>query len=100
MSDENQKIDISHHEGQKRFVITVDGEAAGFASYVDGTDYRNFNHTVVRPEFRGRGLSAPLIRFALDDARENGIRIHDSCSAVSHFISKNPEYGELKNKQR
>lgn len=96
MSDDTGKIDITHHENQKRFVITLDGEAAGFASYVDGTDYRNFNHTVIKPEFRGRGLSTPLIKYALDDARTNGIRIHDSCWAVSGFIKKNPEYEDLK----
>ncbi len=95
MGDE-KKIEVSHHEGQKRFVITVDGTPAGFASYVDGTDYRNFNHTVVKPEFRGQGLSLPLIKFALDEARDAGIRIHDSCSAVAGFIKKNPEYMDLK----
>ena len=95
MSAQKQNIEITHNDGQKRFVITVDSEAAGFASYVDGTDYRNFNHTVIKPEFRGRGLSSPLIQYALDDARTHGIRVHDSCSAVAHFINKNPEYAEL-----
>lgn len=95
MSDD-KKIEIIHNEGQKRFVLSVDGTPAGFASYVDGFDYRNFNHTVIKPEFRGHGLSLPLIKFALDDAREQGIRIHDSCSAVSGFIQKHPEYRDLK----
>ena len=31
MSEQKQNIEITHNEGQKRFVITVDGEAAGFA---------------------------------------------------------------------
>ena len=96
MSNDTRDINITHHEGQKRFVITVDNEPAGFASYVDGTDYRNFNHTVIKPEFRGRGLSAPLIKYALDDARANGIRVHDSCWAVAAFIKKNPDYEDLK----
>ncbi|AGT06280.1 putative acetyltransferase [Corynebacterium glutamicum MB001] len=94
---ENKNIEIVHNEGQKRFVISVDGTPAGFASYLDGPDIRNFNHTVIKPEFRGQGLSAPLIKFALDDARESGIRIHDACSAVAGFIQKNPEYKDLKN---
>ncbi|WP_080796596.1 GNAT family N-acetyltransferase [Corynebacterium pacaense] len=93
----NHTIAVSHNEGQKRFIITVDGTPAGFASYVDGQNYRNFNHTVIRPEFRGQGLSGPLIRAALDDARAGGIRIHDSCTAVAHFIRKNPGYADLKN---
>lgn len=94
---EDRKIEIEHNEGQKRFVISVDGTPAGFASYLDGPDIRNFNHTVIKPEFRGQGLSVPLIQYALDDARASGIRIHDACSAVAGFIKKNPEYKDLKN---
>ncbi|AGG67577.1 GNAT family N-acetyltransferase [Corynebacterium callunae] len=96
MSENNGNIEVVHNEGQKRYVISVDGTPAGFSSYVDGTDFRNFNHTVIKPEFRGQGLSAPLIKFAFDDSRAAGIRIHDACSAVAAFIKKNPEYQDLK----
>src|SRR5699024_842222 len=58
-------------------------------------DVRDFNHTVINPDFRGQGLSSPLIKAALDETREAGLKAVASCSAVQHFVSKNPEYEDL-----
>ena len=94
MSDTN--FEISHTEGSNRFIISVDGREAGYASYTDrGDNLLDFNHTVVDQAFRGRGLSTPLIKAALDYAREEGASIIPSCSAVAHFIKKNEEYRDL-----
>lgn len=80
-----------------RFVIEVDGEEAGFAAFVDSPegDVRDFNHTVVDSNFRGQGLSKPLITEALDATREEGMKIKATCSAVAGFVEKNPEYQDL-----
>ena len=68
---------------------------AGACHYVDAGTTREFNHTVIKDAFRGQGLSAPLIKAALDDARGVGKQVIASCSAVAHFIEKNPEYRDL-----
>ena len=94
MSDQ-EHVDVVYEPDNKRFTITVDGVVAGYANYFDGSGYRDFNHTVVKPEFRGKGLSHPLVKAALDHAREEGLRVHASCSAVSGFIAKNSEYADL-----
>lgn len=94
MSD--QSISVDHDEGARRFVVTVGGREAGYCSYVPRSgDVRDFNHTVVDQAFRGRGLSTPLIKAALDDTREAGLKVHSSCSAVDHFLNKNEEYRDL-----
>ncbi|WP_353959500.1 GNAT family N-acetyltransferase [Corynebacterium confusum] len=80
---------------RSQFVITVDGHEAGYAHYIDDADVREFDHTVVQPDFQGQGLSKPLIQAALDDAREAGKRVRPTCSAVARFIDKNPAYKEL-----
>ncbi|MCK7675479.1 GNAT family N-acetyltransferase [Corynebacterium pygosceleis] len=91
---------ISHDERNNRYIINVDGVEAGYAAYaVETSDHgtptvRDLNHTVIDPRFRGRGLSAPLIRFALEDTREAGLAYRATCSAVEHFIAKNPDYAE------
>ncbi|PRQ11332.1 N-acetyltransferase [Corynebacterium sp. 13CS0277] len=87
--------DIHHEVERHRFVIAVDGQEAGFAAYRDREGVRDFNHTVVDPAFRGRGLSSPLIAAALDATRAQGLRVRPSCSAVAHFVSKHPEYADL-----
>ena len=94
MADQN--VSIEHDEAAKRYVITVDGEQAGFADYRDADDAtRDFNHTVIDPKFRGQGLSGKLVKEALDDTRTVGKKIIPTCSAVEHFVEKNADYKDL-----
>lgn len=88
--------EVKHNEDKQQYEIFVDGNLAGFAAYKQDTEekVRDFNHTVVDPEYRGQGLSKPLIQQALDDTRNYGYFIIPSCSAVEAFIEKNPEYQE------
>lgn len=91
-----QNVNVEHQGADHRYVITVNGEQAGFADYreVDaGT--RDFNHTVIDPQFRGQGLSGKLVQEALDDTRAAGKKIIPTCSAVEHFVQKNEEYKDL-----
>lgn len=84
--------DIRHNVGQRRYELLQDGKVAGFAEYALDGDTRVFNHTVVKDEFQGQGLSKPLIQAALDDTKESGHQYRATCSAVVRFIEKNPEY--------
>lgn len=86
---------ITHDEAGHRYVISVDGREAGFAAYTPRDGVLDFDHTVVDPAFRGQGLSRPLIAAALDDVRASGGKIYATCSAVVHFVQKNPEYADL-----
>ncbi|AKK06852.1 putative acetyltransferase [Corynebacterium mustelae] len=86
---------ITHEPENNRFVISVDGEEAGFAAYRPNPGNRDFNHTVVLEKFRGQGLSTPLIKAALDATRDEGLSITPSCPAVKRFINKNSEYRNL-----
>ena len=97
MSDNDVNAHVKHEVDRHRFIIEVDGEVAGFAEYAPTAagDVRDFNHTVVHPEFRGQGLSSKLIKSALDETREAGMHIIPTCSAVAHFVSKNPDYADL-----
>ena len=92
----DKSVSIAHEESDKRYIITVDGQQAGFADYRDidaGT--RDFNHTVIDPSFRGQGLSGQLVKAALDDTRSAGKKIIPTCSAVAHFVEKNADYKDL-----
>ncbi|MEO6794797.1 MAG: GNAT family N-acetyltransferase [Mycobacterium sp.] len=84
---------VTHDERQ--YQITVDGENAGFADYVDAGDQRIFHHTVIDKAFGGRGLAGTLIAAALDDTRAAGKRIVPVCSFVEGYITKHPEYADL-----
>jgi len=86
---------ITHDTTAERYLITVDGRDAGYADYIQGDGVRDFHHTVIDPEFRGQGLSKPLIQAALDDTRAAGDKVRPLCSAVAGFIEKHPEYRDL-----
>ena len=91
-----QNVNIEHNDAEKRYIITVGGEQAGFADYRDADQStRDFNHTVIDPKFRGQGLSGKLVKAALDDTRAAGKKIIPTCSAVDHFVEKNAEYKDL-----
>lgn len=81
----------AHH----RYEITVDGALAGFTQYRDNDQVRTFPHTLIEPEFGGRGLATQLIRQALDHTRDQGKSVIPLCEAVQRFISKNTGYAEL-----
>lgn len=93
MTAHNQQI--TNNTAESRFEITVDGKLAGFADYQDKGNVRNFNHTEVFEEFRGQGLSKPLIKFSLDHARENDLQILPTCPAYEKSLQKNEEYQDL-----
>ena len=86
---------VTHDTTAERYLITVDGRDAGYADYIQGDGVRDFLHTVIDPEFRGQGLSKPLIQAALDDTRAAGDKVRPLCSAVAGFIEKHPEYQDL-----
>ena len=86
---------VTHDTTAERYLITVNGRDAGYADYIQGNGVRDFHHTVIDPEFRGQGLSKPLIQAALDDTRAAGDKVRPLCSAVAGFIEKHPEYRDL-----
>ena len=87
---------VVHDESNSRFVIEIDGNEAGFAEYKNvGDDVREFHHTVVNPDYRGQGLSKPLIMEALESTREAGYSVIPTCSAVEGFIEKTPDFQDM-----
>jgi len=96
-------VTVTDDPGERRYVVTVDGERAGLASYADRTDkdgvaQRVFYHTEVSEAFGGRGLATILVKEALDDARAQGKKIVGVCPLVAAFLKKHPEYSDATNR--
>lgn len=95
MSDENVKV--VHETSKSRFEVYVDDTLAGFAEYRSreaGSQFA-FMHTEVFDEFGGRGLAGTLVRSALDELREAGVRAVPYCPYVVKWIKKHPEYADM-----
>lgn len=81
--------------GNNRYEITADGEPAGFVEYHRHRGVIAFLHTEVGDEFGGQGVASALIEYALDDAREQGLRVEPFCPFVRGYLAKHPEYLDL-----
>lgn len=97
LSDEPaaEVVEFADRPGEGRFVVTVNGEIAGFATYRLRDDVITFIHTEVAEVFGGRGLGARLVVHALDDARRRGLRVHPLGPLFAKFIREHAEYQDL-----
>jgi predicted GNAT family acetyltransferase len=77
-----------------RFTIAVEGKTVGHADFVDRDQQRVFTHTEVDGDFEGRGLATMLIKDALQQTRDAGMRIVPVCKMVANYIEKHDEYAD------
>ena len=78
-----------------RYEAHLDGELAGVLEYVIKYGRLALVHTEVRPEYAGQGLGSALIRFALDDARQRGLRVIAICPYVKEYLTRHPEDNDI-----
>jgi hypothetical protein len=92
-----ESVTVADRPDRRRYEIELDGRPAGLLSYrLDETaGVITHRHTEIDPAFGGHGLGSKLVRFALDDARERGLKVKPVCSFVSEFIARHPEYSSL-----
>ena len=86
--------EVRDNKGESRFELEEEG-ALAFASYDLSGDTISFTHTIVPEEVEGRGVGSRLIKGALDDARERGLKVVPICSFVRTYIERHPEMQDL-----
>jgi uncharacterized protein len=90
------EIAVRDNPQASRFEVYVDGEFAGVSDYRLTDDQIIFPHVEVDPRFRGHGVAAVLVRYALDAVRDEGTRtVVPVCPYVQTFIRRYPEYRSL-----
>jgi len=77
------------------YEVLIDGEVIGTIVYEHSGPRTVFLHTIVEPEFRGRGIATTLVKTALDDLRAKGRPLSNYCNFVSEFIADHPDYADL-----
>jgi predicted GNAT family acetyltransferase len=89
MADE---ITIDRNDEQRRYELRLDGELAGYAAFRTNPGRITFTHTVVQPEYEGRGLGSRLAEFVLDDAVARELTIVPVCPFISAYLQRHPDY--------
>jgi predicted GNAT family acetyltransferase len=52
-------------------------------------------HTLVPVSGRGKGVGAALVKYVLDYARNNNLKIIVYCQFVTKYMGSHPEYNDL-----
>jgi uncharacterized protein len=95
MSTPSDPALVRDNADERRFEIRVDGELAGFTTYVLRPGIIAFLHTELDPRFRGRGLGQELVTAALCSARERGLKVLPYCPYVRAFIAEHRDFLDL-----
>jgi len=86
--------EVTDNTEKHRFELAVDGHiAATYYKIAEGVI--TFIHTEVPPALGGKGIGSKLIRGALDQVREDGLKVIPQCPFVKAFIEKHPDYQDL-----
>ncbi|GAA0233000.1 GNAT family N-acetyltransferase [Saccharothrix mutabilis subsp. mutabilis] len=84
---------MSDNRELSRFEVHLDGRLGGFAEYVLEPDRIVFTHTEVAVE--GKGLASALVKQALADVRERGLKVVPQCPFVRGYLEKHPELADV-----
>lgn len=52
----------------------------------------DIRHTIAPEEIGGRGIAAALVKFALEYARSQGMKVRPSCGYAEEFLRRHTEY--------
>ena len=86
--------EVRNNEAESRYELEADGESAFAAYRLDG-DEMVFDHTVVPESLEGQGIGSALVKGALADVRERGLKVVPLCSFVKGWIERHPEAQDL-----
>jgi len=91
-------MEVKHNKGKTNgvFYMEDNGKQISTMSYV----FRNektfvIEHTVVDPDYGGKGLGKQLVKAAVEFARENDYKIIPLCPFAKSIFGKAPEFSDV-----
>jgi len=86
-------VRVVDNPAELRYELDDDGTLAGEIRYRRVPGGLALVHTEVDP--KRHGLGTEIVRGALDDMRERGLKVVPVCPFVAAFIRRHPEYADL-----
>ncbi len=88
--------ELSHEPDARRYALRVDGALASVLDYRRLGDAIAFTRTFTTPPYRGTGLAAELVAFAVDDVEQTTTaHIVPSCWYVEQWFDRHPDRRHL-----
>ena len=85
---------VRDNKAEHEFELVVDGHRAIAAYQIEG-DTIVFTHTIVPKAIEGCGVASKLIRGALDQVRDRGLKVVAQCPFVAAYIKRHPDTQDL-----
>ena len=85
---------VTDNKERQRYELHAEGGIA-VAYYEPRGAAVVFTHTVVPERLQGRGLASILIKAALTNVRERGLKVVAQCPFVARYIERHPEERDL-----
>ena len=86
---------VRDNADRHRFEIDLGDESLAVAEYTLPAGKIMFTHTEVPKAHEGKGIATTLIRFALDAARERGLKVIPICPFVAAYMQEHAEVQDL-----
>ena len=86
---------VTDNEERSRYELRLDGDVAGWIDYSRSDGVIAMTHAEVERERRNQGLGERMVRGALDDVRERGLRVRPLCPFVAAYVRRHPETQDL-----
>ena len=87
-------IEIKQDTEKNRFVTYVESYEA-VVEYTLKDNVIDLYRTFTPPELRGKGVAGKLVKYALEYAKENNLKVIPTCSYVRGYIERHENYKEL-----
>jgi predicted GNAT family acetyltransferase len=85
---------VTNNRDECQYELIVDGHKA-LAAYRLSEGKVSFVHTEVPTELEGQGVASRLIEGALQQVREEGLKVEPLCSFVRHYVDSHPQVQDL-----
>ena len=89
---------VNRNDERSRYELLIDGTMQGFVNFamqVGDPPVVHISHAEVAADLRGKGISEPMVRAALDDVRSQGALVVSTCGYVSALLDRYGEYADL-----
>jgi predicted GNAT family acetyltransferase len=87
-------ITVTNNLAKSRFEIACD-EHLAFLEYKISENIMTLIHTEVPEDLGGKGLGGKLVRFALEHAQQNHLKVVAHCEFAQNYIKRHMEYSHL-----
>lgn len=88
-------ISVVDNRAKLRFEAHLDAELVGRIDYTLDGNQMSLVHTVVPPEYGGKGIASSLTKFALEQAQATGLVVVPVCPFVVEYLARHPEYSDV-----